>query len=78
MTRGTLTARDIADLPAAVDLLTACRALGISRSKGYELLADGAFPIEPLRVGSLWRFRTSDLRAYLGIDREATAVAATA
>jgi excisionase family DNA binding protein len=62
-----LTAQDIAALPAAPDLRTTCRALGISRSKGYELLAAGEFPLEGFKVGSLWRFRLTDLAAFLGL-----------
>lgn len=66
-----LTSREIEGLPAAIDLVTACRALNISRSKGYELLAVGEFPIPALRVGSIWRFRAADLRSYLGIEEAA-------
>lgn len=62
-----LTAQEMAELPAALDLATACRAMNISRSKGYDLLRAGRFPVEALRIGGQWRFRASDLRAYLGV-----------
>jgi hypothetical protein len=64
MTTG-LSVGDLANLPAAVDLATACRALSISRNKGYDLLRDGAFPVPALRLGSSYRFRGSDLRRLL-------------
>lgn len=65
MARSALTTRDLAALPAALDLVTACRALGISRSKGYGLLRAGEFPLPALRIGGQWRFRASDLCALL-------------
>jgi excisionase family DNA binding protein len=63
-----LTPRDMDELPAALDLATACRGMNISRSKGYDMLRAGTFPLPALRIGSQWRFRTSDLRRYLGLD----------
>lgn len=68
-----LTARDLGELPASLDLMTVCRGLNVSRSKGYELLAAGKFPIPALRIGGQWRFRATDLRAYLGYPEDGAA-----
>jgi excisionase family DNA binding protein len=70
MTRA-LTIEQVNSLPAAPALEPTCHAIGISRSKGYELLAAGEFPIPALRVGNQWRFRLTDLRAYLGLEQSA-------
>lgn len=47
--------------PATVNLPTGAKALGISRSNAYELLARHEFPIKTLRVGGRWRVITADL-----------------
>lgn len=47
--------------PATVSLPLACRALGISRSHGYELNALGQFPARCLKVGGAVRVLTISL-----------------
>lgn len=54
-------------LPAAVDLETANRALGLGRSKGYELAKRGQYPCRVLRLGSSYRVVTAELQALLGL-----------
>ncbi|MEU5542076.1 hypothetical protein AB0G85_06770 [Streptomyces sioyaensis] len=54
-------------LPAAVDLETGNRALGLGRSKGYELAKRGQYPCKVLRLGSAYRVVTADLLALLGL-----------
>lgn len=54
-------------LPAAVDLETANRALGLGRSKGYELAKRGQYPCRLLRLGSAYRVVTAELRVLLGV-----------
>lgn len=39
-------------LPTVVDLMTAARALGIGRTKAYQLAHDGQFPCRIIRVGT--------------------------
>jgi hypothetical protein len=54
-------------LPAAVDLETANRALGLGRSKGYELAKRGQYPCRVLRLGTSYRVVTAELQALLGL-----------
>jgi len=54
-------------LPAIVDLLTAARALGLGRTKAYELARRGKFPCPILRVGDTYRVPTIALLELLGI-----------
>ncbi len=63
MTHG-LTEAELLSLPAAVDLATAGRALGIGRTKAFELAKAGQFPIKVLQVGQKYRVpRTAILEA---------------
>ncbi|MEV7218060.1 hypothetical protein AB0O31_33825 [Kitasatospora cineracea] len=55
-------------LPAAIDLDTANRAIGLGRSKGYELARLGDYPCRVLRLGKKYRVITADLLRLLGID----------
>ncbi|SFD12273.1 hypothetical protein [Streptomyces aidingensis] len=54
-------------LPATVDLETGNRALGLGRSKGYELAKRGQYPCKVLRLGNTYRVITADLLALLGL-----------
>ncbi|MEI5526787.1 hypothetical protein WB388_40025 [Streptomyces brasiliscabiei] len=84
MTQGTAEAtkeimvRDLMDLPPVVDVETASRALGISRSHGYNLARAGEFPCRVVRAGRSFRVVTSDLRRVLGVGDQGTASNATA
>ncbi|MEU8284172.1 helix-turn-helix domain-containing protein [Micromonospora sp. NPDC048905] len=51
-----------------VDLATAARALGVGRTKAYELAKRGAFPCPVLRIGTTYRVRTADLLNLVGIE----------
>ena len=50
-----LTLAEIAGLPAVTDLVTAGRALGIGRTRAYELARAGQFPCPVIRAGGTWR-----------------------
>ncbi|MER6359869.1 hypothetical protein [Kitasatospora sp. NPDC001527] len=63
-------------LPAAIDLDTANRAIGLGRSKGYELARRDAYPCRVLRLGKKYRVITADLLRLLGIDVAPDGVAA--
>jgi len=63
-----LTADELRALPATIDLPTAARALGLGRTKAYELARLGQFPCRILRIGSSYRIPTQDLLRYLGLD----------
>jgi predicted DNA-binding transcriptional regulator AlpA len=71
-----LTATEVLALPAAVDLVTAGRALGLSRTTSYELAKRGEFPVELLRLGVQYRARRTDLLNLLGIEQPALATTA--
>ncbi|WP_240969213.1 hypothetical protein [Streptomyces sp. HNM0575] len=58
---------EVLELPATVDLETANRALGLGRSKGYELARRGHYPCRVLRLGNAYRVVTADLRSLLGL-----------
>jgi len=61
---------EIRDLPAAVPLVEAGRALGFGRTKAHELARAGEFPVPVLRLAGRYRVRRTDLLHYLGIDEE--------
>ncbi|MCD9875335.1 MULTISPECIES: hypothetical protein [Streptomyces] len=58
---------ELLELPAAVDLDTGNRALGLGRSKGYELAKRGQYPCKVLRLGKAYRVVTADLLNLLGL-----------
>ena len=53
-------------LPVTVDLVTAARALGIGRTKAYELTRAGRFPCPVLRHGRTYVVPTAGLLHTLG------------
>lgn len=63
-----MTRRELLDLPAALDLVTAGRALGLGRTKSHELARAGEFPVRVLRLGRSYRVATADVLALLGIE----------
>ncbi|MGC5007442.1 integrase [Streptomyces sp. DT203] len=70
-----LTTAEVLALPAAVDLVTAGRALSLGRTVTYDLARRGEFPVPLLRLGAQYRARRSDLLDLLGIEQPATAPA---
>jgi hypothetical protein len=48
-------------LPAVINLVTAARALGIGRTRAFELARRGQFPVPVLRVGATYRVPTGPL-----------------
>ncbi|MEU4643672.1 helix-turn-helix domain-containing protein [Micromonospora sp. NPDC023814] len=68
MTVSTLNRDELLQLPAMVDLATAARALGVGRTKAYELAKSGTFPCPVLRIGNTYRVRTADLLNLVGIE----------
>jgi hypothetical protein len=63
----TLSLADIDALPAVVDVVTAGRALGLGRTKSYELARAGDFPCRLIRVGKTYLVRTAELITLLGL-----------
>lgn len=62
-------------LPAAIDLPTAGRALGIGRNKAFELARRGEFPVRVLRLGNSYRVPTAEVLKTLGLGDQVQAVA---
>lgn len=56
------------NLPTVVNLTTAARALGIGRTKAYELAQTGHFPCRVLRVGRSYHVPTAGLLELLGVS----------
>ncbi|MYV98381.1 hypothetical protein GT354_08830 [Streptomyces sp. SID3343] len=63
-----MTWEELLALPPAVDLELANRALGLGRSKGYDLARRGRYPCPTWRAGPAHRVSTADLWRLLGID----------
>jgi hypothetical protein len=55
---------------ATVDLMTAARALGLGRTKAYELARRDEFPCRVIRIGDTYRIPTPGLLELLGVDPE--------
>lgn len=62
-----MTESEVLALPAVVSVVTAGQALGIGRTKCYELIQNGEWPTRLLRIGTSYRVPTADLRSLLGI-----------
>ncbi|MEV7893279.1 helix-turn-helix domain-containing protein [Streptomyces cyaneofuscatus] len=65
---GRLSFTEMFDLPVAVDLRTAARALGIASTTAYRLIREDEFPCSVLRVGRRYRIPTNELMRALGIE----------
>ena len=72
-----LTVAQVQQLPAAVDLVTAGRALGLGRTKSYQLARDGQFPCRVIRIGKSYLVPTAELLALLGLQPGHRAAAQT-
>jgi hypothetical protein len=58
---------EVLALPATIDLPTACRALGLGRTLGYQLAQRGEFPCPVLRIGRRYLVPTAGIHALLGL-----------
>lgn len=76
MTMQGMTREELLALPATVSLLTAGRALGMSRTITYDLATRGEFPCKVLRLGSRYKVVTEDLLRVLGVSRAGSGEAA--
>jgi predicted DNA-binding transcriptional regulator AlpA len=55
-------------LPTTISVETAARAIGLGRTRAYELARRGQFPCKVIRIGASYRVVTVDLRRLLGIE----------
>ncbi len=65
---GRLSFTEMFDLPVAVDLRTAARALGIASTTAYRLIREDDFPCTVVRVGRRYRIPTNELMRALGVQ----------
>jgi hypothetical protein len=68
MVNARMTHDELLALPVTVDLTTAGRALGIGRTKAYELARTGTFPCRVLRIGHTYTVVVNDLWRLLGVN----------
>jgi predicted DNA-binding transcriptional regulator AlpA len=59
-------------LPATTSIESAARALGMGRTRAYELAKRGQFPCKVIRIGVSYRVVTADLHRLLGVEKSAT------
>jgi hypothetical protein len=62
-----LTMAEVMSLPAVTDLVSAGKALGMGRTRSYELAQAGKFPCPVLRTGRTYQVPTAGLLTLLGI-----------
>jgi hypothetical protein len=65
---------ELRQLPAIVDLVTAGRALGLGRTKAYELARRGEFPCHLFRIGDTYRVPTAALLKLLEVPETGPAL----
>lgn len=59
---------ELLDLPVSFGVPVAATALGLGRSKAYDLIAQGEFPCPVRRYGREFRVTRPDLFRALGLD----------
>ncbi|MEV7012676.1 helix-turn-helix domain-containing protein [Streptosporangium sp. NPDC051022] len=69
-----MTIAEVQALPAVVPLLTAARALGLSRNSAYRLVKAGEFPCRVIQAGGTYRVPTSEILRILGLACGAVAL----
>ncbi|MER6391298.1 DNA-binding protein [Streptomyces sp. NPDC059999] len=62
-----MTMGELLELPPAVSVATAARALGIGKDKAYELIKADCFPARVIRLGATSRVATASLWDALGV-----------
>jgi hypothetical protein len=63
----TMSMEELLDLPVSFGIPVAARALGLGRSKAYDLAARGEFPVPVKRYGREFRVTRPDLFRYFGL-----------
>lgn len=62
-----VTEAEVDALGVSTDIQSACKAIGISKSAGYQAAKNGTFPCPVVRVGSRYVVPTAGLKAVLGL-----------
>jgi excisionase family DNA binding protein len=56
---------ELAALPTTTTIETAARALGLGRTRAYQLARENRFPCKVIRIGTSYRVVTADLHRLL-------------
>lgn len=67
-----MTLAEVMMLPAVTDLVSAGKALGMGRTRSYELARAGTFPCRVMRAGRTYQVPTAGLLTLLGIPLPCT------
>lgn len=67
-TSRTMTREELDGLPVSIDVPTAGRALGLSRTSAYIQANNGTFPLRVFRSGTRLLVATAELRRLLGVE----------
>ncbi|MFG2248995.1 DNA-binding protein [Spirillospora sp. NPDC048823] len=58
---------ELAALPTTTTIETAARALGLGRTRAYQLARENHFPCKVIRIGTTYRVVTADLYRLLTV-----------
>ena len=64
-----MNAAEVAALPAVLDVGTAAKVMGLSRTAAYELIRTDAWPTPVFRLGRLIRIPTAPVLELLGVGQ---------
>jgi hypothetical protein len=67
-----MTLAEVMALPVITDVVSAGKALGMGRTRSYELARAGSFPCRVVRVGKTYHVPTADLLTLLGVTMPRT------
>ena len=67
LVRAGLSVAEVLALPSVVDVVTAGRALGMGRTKSYQLARSGQFPCRVIEIGASYVVPTAELLTLLGL-----------
>ncbi|WP_332873367.1 helix-turn-helix domain-containing protein [Actinocorallia populi] len=59
---------NLGNLPPTLDIPTAAKILGLSRTKAYQLAKEGKFPCRVLKIGYSYRVSTQSLLRLLEVE----------
>ncbi|MEU4820482.1 DNA-binding protein [Actinomadura sp. NPDC023710] len=63
-----MTHEELAALPTTITIGTAARALGLGRTRAYQLARENRFPCKVIRIGTTYRVVTADLQRHLSVS----------
>jgi excisionase family DNA binding protein len=59
---------ELAALPTTTTIETAARALGLGRTRAYQLARENRFPCKVIRIGTSYRVVTADLQRLMACN----------